>query len=102
MWNHRQHHCRRMLHIVINMLFCYRHLSRNSKRSTGIQIPIILGKGTRTYLQANTMPSFEYLTGVPAINREFINPPRLYQGWSIHTLTETRSYHAITEALDKT
>src|SRR5437763_7848633 len=102
MWDNRQHYCRWMFLIVINTLLCHRHLSPNSKWSTSIQIPIILGKGTRTYLQANTMPSFEYLTDVPAINRVFINPPRLYQRWSIHTLTETRSHHAINEALDKT
>ena len=59
---------------MINMLLRYCHFRRNSKRSTSIQIPIILGKGTRTSLQADTMPGFEYLTGVPAINREDDRP----------------------------
>jgi hypothetical protein len=72
MWNNRQYKHRWMLHIVINMLLHYLHFSRNSKWSTRIQIPIELRKGTRTYLQFDTMPSFEYLTGVPAIELDTI------------------------------
>ncbi len=68
MWDNRQHHCRWIFRIVINTLQRYRHLSRNSQRSTSIQIPIILGEGARTNLQSDTMPGFEELTGVPAIN----------------------------------
>src|SRR5437660_8333231 len=47
------------------------------------------------------MALFEDLTGVPAINRETINPARFDQRWLVHALTETRAHHTIAETLRK-
>jgi hypothetical protein len=59
----------RWIHLImINPLFCYRHLNSLTQRRTRIQVPIKLWESAGTDLETNTMSGFEGLSGIPAIN----------------------------------
>lgn len=56
-----------MFRVVIDALFCHDYLSSLTERGTCIKIAIILRKGARGDLQADTVTSLKDLRSVPAI-----------------------------------